>query len=593
MSVVSPPTAFVPRFLSRLRVPGGIEADLRVEKALAYSRLFLALTSFAAWFIRPSGGLAHYQVGLLLLPAYVTASLGLLGWLHRNPRLSHRFAITAQINDLAFPALLCLFADEPTRPFYVLFLFAIIAAAFRWGFVETIATALVSIACLLFQALVLAHGPSVLRAALFSSADTPRLVLRCVFLLMAGVLVGLLAETEKQLRGEIEFSNHVLLVAQIGSRFSTVLQDVLTEIGKVFQGEGVLEIVAQGSSGRIFRWEIPSLANPKIKRSEVAPPDRRYQLMPGYPHTFYMHKNGNGGAAITALNEDGQRVNAHTKHMQMPVADAESVMVVSHELGRDWYGRFIVLNARLGRQREMELRFAQRLMRQVAPALYSVYLVRNFRQRAGATERARVARELHDTTIQSLIGIEMQLDVLRRKPNNAPVAAELDRIQQLLRLEVLNVRELMQSLRPIDIKPHQFLDFLAELVERFCRDTGIAVRFVSDSHEVNLPATTCRELVRVVQEALVNIRKHSSARSAVVRFASENGNCKLVVHDDGAGFPFSGRFTLSEMDTLCRGPAVIRERVRTAGGDMVLESTPGQGSRLEITFPQKGYESYG
>ena len=56
-------------------------------------------------------------------------------------------------------------------------------------------------------------------------------------------------------------------------------------------------------------------------------------------------------------------------------------------------------------------------MRQVAPALYSVYLFRGFRSRAGATERARVARELHDTTIQSLISIEMQVDVLRRQAN--------------------------------------------------------------------------------------------------------------------------------------------------------------------------------
>jgi signal transduction histidine kinase len=235
----------------------------------------------------------------------------------------------------------------------------------------------------------------------------------------------------------------------------------------------------------------------------------------------------------------------------------------------------------------------QDVMRQVAPALYSVYLVWEFRSRANATERARVARELHDTTIQSLIGIEMQLDVLRRRSDDSQQAAELDRIQGLLRQEVLNLRELMQTMRPVDIGPHQFLDFIADLVERFSRDTGIAVRFISELREVTLPAATCRELVRIVQESLVNIRKHSGAQSAVARFASQDGLWKLVINDDGNGFPFAGRFTLAELDALRRGPAVIKERVRAIGGDMVIESTPGHGSRLEITIPQKGYELYG
>ena len=59
------------------------------------------------------------------------------------------------------------------------------------------------------------------------------------------------------------------------------------------------------------------------------------------------------------------------------------------------------------------------------------------------------------------------------------------------------------------------------------------------------------------------------------------------------GFPFAGRYSLSELDNMRRGPTVIKERVRSVGGDMVIESTPGHGSRLEITIPQKGYESYG
>jgi signal transduction histidine kinase len=248
----------------------------------------------------------------------------------------------------------------------------------------------------------------------------------------------------------------------------------------------------------------------------------------------------------------------------------------------------------VGRRWERELRFAQNIMGQVAPALYSVYLFSRFRSRVGVIERARVAHELHDTTIQSLISIEMQMDVLRRRAvDDLPLSSELERIQELLRQEILNLRELMQTMRPVDIGPHQFLDFIAQLVERFSRDTGIAVRFLSELQEVSLPAATCRELARVVQEGLVNVRKHSGAQSAVVRFGAQNGSWKLVIDDTGRGFPFTGRFTLEELDHFRRGPTVIKERVRAIGGDMVIESTPGRGSRIEVTVPQKGLESYG
>ena len=69
---------------------------------------------------------------------------------------------------------------------------------------------------------------------------------------------------------------------------------------------------------------------------------------------------------------------------------------------------------------EEELRFLQELVRQVGPAVYNVYLLRRLRLRAGALERARFAREFHDGAVQSLIAVEMQVDVLRRQSATSP-----------------------------------------------------------------------------------------------------------------------------------------------------------------------------
>ncbi|HZP22887.1 MAG TPA: histidine kinase [Terriglobales bacterium] len=566
-----------------------------MEHVLALSRLCLALMSLAAWVFRLGDTPARYQLGLSLLLAYVGSSLLLLLWIQirwsdREPGAN--FAVWAQVLDIGWPAVICFSVETQNSFYFIIFLFAIIASAFRWGFLETLATGMISAAALLFQAVMVAHGLNILPRWVFAPIEPSRLLLRCGFLVISATLLGCLAETDKEMGAEISMANDLLSKAQVGNRFSAVLQDVLLEFAQVFRSESVFEVVGQGTNGRTFKWEIPSLDAPAIRMKEISPSDRWCELLSAYPHTFFMRRT-HGGSSIIALDEEGRRLDrSQLKHYDMPVPEADSVLVVGHEMGRDWTGRMVLLNVRLGPDREHELRFAQGVMHQIAPALYSVYLFRAYRSRAEASERARVARELHDGAIQALIGIEMQVDVLRRN-SNGDASAELDRIQGLLRREVLNLRELMQSMRPVDIGPHQFLDFIAGLVERFCRDTGIAVRFISEMEEVTLPAATCSELVRVVQEGLVNIRKHSQAQSAVVRFGAQNGSWKLVINDDGKGFPFTGRLNMSQLDGIRRGPAVIKERVRAVGGDMVIESTPGQGSRLEITVPQKGFESYG
>jgi len=90
-----------------------------------------------------------------------------------------------------------------------------------------------------------------------------------------------------------------------------------------------------------------------------------------------------------------------------------------------------------------ELRFLLDLLRQVGPAVYNVYLLHRLRRRAGAAERARFARELHDGAVQSLIAVEMQVDVRLRQAETTPavVGGELGRIQGLLREEVLSAKQ--------------------------------------------------------------------------------------------------------------------------------------------------------
>ena len=585
---------FALRFLTRLRATGLQYENPRFERVLGISRVFLGGTVLIVDLNQSLAPEPYNQFLVFLLLVYCVQSTGFMIWLVMNPTPGISFVKTMQLSDVLWPIAFCLFADPPNSLVFVFFLFALMTTAFRFGLYETVLTSVASALLLVFQETVVAFGPAELSHLLYTPVEWSRLLLRCGFLLMSGFLLGYLAEREKELRAEIAFTNHLLSQARVGNRLSEVVVAISSDVARVFGGEKVYEVVAQAGSGRCYRWDINRVSQPVHEIREIANSGDRCMLMQEYPHTFFMKQEDDGRIEIDAIDDEGRRLNSsELRNLPMPVEAAKSVLAVKLEVGREWTGRFVLVNGRLGWNRERELRFAQNVVGQVAPALYSIYLFRRMRLRAGAMERARVARELHDTTIQSLISIEMQIDVLRRRGNGQPQSAELGHIQKLLQEEVLNMRELMQSMKPVEIGPHQFLDFLAQLVERFRSDTGVEARFVSELEEVTLPSSACRELARVVQEGLVNVRKHSGARSVYVRFGAQNGLWKLVIDDDGRGFQFTGRLTLTELDDLHRGPAVIKERVRAIGGDLVIESSPGHGSRLEITVPQKGYEFYG
>jgi signal transduction histidine kinase len=258
--------------------------------------------------------------------------------------------------------------------------------------------------------------------------------------------------------------------------------------------------------------------------------------------------------------------------------------------GGEWDGRVIVVEPKLGPRPEETLRLAQRFVRETAGVVQSRFLLGRLRARVGAMERARIARDLHDSTIQSLVAIEMELEILRRKAqaDGSPAVAELARVKALLHQEILDLRDTMQRLKPTEIEPGQLVGFLDAAVARFERESGIRAIFDCAAQDVHLAPRVCREVARIVQEALQNVRKHSQARSVVVRFERAASGFRLVVDDDGQGFAgFEGTLTHAELDESRKGPYVIKERVHALGGELTIVTSAGGGARLDILLPDE------
>ena len=557
------------------------------------------------------GEIRHSPWAFWLLAFYIVHGVVIMLLLRIRQESTPSFRLLVHAADIIWPALISIFTTGQGNPFFLFFVFVLAAAAYRWGLWETVGTALAAV-CLLWgeslafhrgfinwiDGVLLRHDLPLVQVDV-SDFEPKRLFMRSAYLLVMALLLGYLAEQQKKLRAEKAVIARILGKARVESGLTGTLQEIVGELLIMYGATYALVASQDTNSQHVYVGEVRSQAeaSPVLHWLESSSADPETYLYPCPAETSYVCK-GKGDSGVVALDSHGVRLrNIPTAWMDgiSKQHQYQCVMTISFIFGREWWGRIFFLDPSLTGDIEEELRFLQELVRQVGPAVYNVYLLRRLRLRAGAVERARFARELHDGAVQSLIAVEMQVDVLRRQSGSqsGSVTDELGRIQGLLREEVLKLRELMQQMKSLDVDSRKLLRFLEDTVERFQRETGISARFVSEMMELNMPQPVCREIARIVQEALVNVRKHSGARQVLVRFSSSDARWNLVIEDNGRGFPFSGRLSQAELEALGKGPLVIKERIRLIDGELTIESNPGRGSRLEIGIPQKREAAYG
>lgn len=204
-------------------------------------------------------------------------------------------------------------------------------------------------------------------------------------------------------------------------------------------------------------------------------------------------------------------------------------------------------------------------------------------EKAREGERQRIAADFHDGPLQSFISFQMRLEIIRKLLSRdiASATEELHQLQELCKAQVNELRAFVRSMRPLDVEG-SLNATLRRVVEQFQKDSGISATFVSTEFLEPSEPEVSLELLQIVREALYNVQKHSSATRVAVSIMKTDSDLEITVEDNGAGFPFSGKYTLDELELLRLGPVSIKRRVRTLGGEMTLDSKPGHGAGLRI-----------
>jgi signal transduction histidine kinase len=207
------------------------------------------------------------------------------------------------------------------------------------------------------------------------------------------------------------------------------------------------------------------------------------------------------------------------------------------------------------------------------------------REMAAQTERARLARDMHDSLAKTVSGIGFAALALARRIERDPqgAAAEARRLAEDARVATREARELITGLRDEDGRALPLPAAIRSEAEKWGQTSGVAVQ-VAVEEVGELDAVASRELEWILREALRNVDRHAHASAVKVRLRTLGGRAVLTVADDGDGFDAP-----DDVEDLARGRHFgvvgMRERAQLAGGDLSVESAPGEGCVLSVWVP--------
>ncbi len=221
---------------------------------------------------------------------------------------------------------------------------------------------------------------------------------------------------------------------------------------------------------------------------------------------------------------------------------------------------------------------------QAALAIDNAYLHEQVADLAIAQERLRIAHEMHDGLAQILgyVNTKVQAaEMYLKRDKTEEAGVQLRELASAARQAYSDVRESIIGLRTMPGPKRSLADVLQEYIERWQEMSGVSSSLTIDPR-VHLQASQELQLVRIVQEALTNVRKHAQASQARVDIRQEDGLLVATIADDGLGFNAAAR-ARGEFPQF--GLSTMRERAESIGGTLTIDSTPRLGTKVRFALP--------
>jgi signal transduction histidine kinase len=550
----------------------------RTERTIVLFRVVLAVSSLFAVWLDPNEPEQYVFPTYTLHSIYTVYAivLALVVW---NRAESGRWPVVTHLGDIAVCAVFQILSLGPSSsPFFTYFVFSLFCGALRWGWRGTLKTAGLVLALFLVMGISMRHtiGPH--------AFDLERYIVRAFYLTVIAGLLMFLGQHEARLR------RNIVRLARWPSAAGLDGEDGLSRV--IGHAAQIL-----GAGRALVAWEVED--EPWLHLAEWSPaaigvsrhgPDEFNPLVPAdLADAVVLCIAGAAERHCVYLDRHG----AHVAWNGLPIHPAlarrlDGAGLVSAPIrsgrisGRVFFTELTAPTAEL-------MTMTGVVAREIGGSLEQLSVTDQLREIAASEQRLSVASDLHDGVLQSLTGIRFELQDVASQLNSDASRTQRERllaVERSLAIEQRELRLFIDSLRPRTeaVAGNALLHRLDALRERVAVEWKVPLTIRVGPRAAVIPASIEQAIPPMVHEAVVNALKHGDPSRIRVDVDVDRDTLRIVVADDGHGFPFRGRYDHQALADARLGPASLRERAASLGGTLAIDSQVS-GSRVEIALP--------
>jgi len=560
--------------------------SVRTERLIVIGRIILAVLSLLVLWLDPVEPSPYSAYINVLLTAYLGYALLMAALVWASSVRVDKIGLISHIIDIAMLTSLVYFTEGVNSPFFAYFVFAIFCAALRWQKQGTLWTALA------FLCLFIGMGLSMEVIQNSRDFELNHFIIRSIYLTTIALLLVYLTTYEKRVRNELDKLHDWPSHTNPSAPTQTLIREALTYAAEVMNAPRLLMI-----------WEeqeepvrhIVYLSPEKFRWRQI-PPDAYEPLIAEHLDNsdFLCRNAADASDSVLLTVKKGFRSWLGTPLHAELIARYNIRQVISVLLnGQNFHGRLLFLDK--SDMTSDDLTLGGLVARQLNTLMDQLAQQQHLQKTAATEERIKMARDLHDGVLQTLTGIALQIETVKRQlDQDTPTAQQrLTDLQTIIVEEQRNLRNFIQKLNPRSTATDTLQSFmerrLNNLAETIRQQWSIVVMLDIRPVKVFLSRLQADDIHYLLREALVNSAKHAQASQVKASVAIEADQVNIHVEDNGQGFPFQGQYDLAGLTSLQLGPKTLRERIAALNGELIVHSS-NAGARLEIAVPLRPHQ---
>lgn len=410
-------------------------------------------------------------------------------------------------------------------------------------------------------------------------------ILNCLAITIMGYAAAYLGEAELKYRGRFLLLKNITNLANPRFGVDRTLGLVMQQLREFFEGDICVLVAAEAETARYSLRRVDQHKPERAMGPEAISPDvaERLLALPSAHALAFRTRRASWFTAPTR-NLYGYDMSSRSRVVEDPemlesiaeLLDAPSFLTVPIKLGHSTRSRLYILSRRANGYDDSDVDLILQAVSCFMPVVDNIRLVDRLATDAAEQERHRIARDLHDTTIQPFIGLQMGLTAVHKKlvEGRGDVTADIVKLLQLTDVELGDLRSYVRNLKEREIANPAFLMAIRRFVEKFSDASGIHVELVVEG-ELSLSDRLAAEAFQLVAEGLSNIRRHTQSTFASIKLGCGESSFDLHITNTPAQNDETTNFM----------PRSISERTAALGGELSIDRGHDGSTNLHVSIP--------